>query len=159
MRLGCETTAVDINPVAWFILKCTLEYPQKLAGQTRPLPDFILHGDAFMVEFFKKARAYSKAETTAALKRLHKAIKNKTKPGSKQQDAGLPFGPPEGADEEIQADLAWHVRAWGQWVLAQARKELAEYYPSYADFEPIKKDHVSYELEPMRPVPLADDGA
>ena len=32
MRLGCEATAVDINPVAWFILKCTLEYPQKLAG-------------------------------------------------------------------------------------------------------------------------------
>jgi len=30
MRLGCEATAVDINPVAWFILKCTLEYPQKL---------------------------------------------------------------------------------------------------------------------------------
>ena len=42
MRLGCEATAIDINPVAWFILKCTLEYPQKLAGQTRPLPDFIL---------------------------------------------------------------------------------------------------------------------
>jgi adenine-specific DNA methylase len=40
MRLGCEVTAVDINPVAWFILKCTLEYPQRLAGQTRPLPDF-----------------------------------------------------------------------------------------------------------------------
>ena len=36
MRLGCEVTAMDINPVAWFILKCTLEYPQKLAGQTRP---------------------------------------------------------------------------------------------------------------------------
>src|SRR5688572_3982090 len=35
MRLGCEVTAVDINPVAWFLLKCTLEYPQKLAGQTR----------------------------------------------------------------------------------------------------------------------------
>ena len=40
MRLGCEVTAMDINPVAWFILKCTLEYPQKLAGQTRPLPEF-----------------------------------------------------------------------------------------------------------------------
>ena len=42
MRLGCEATAIDINPVAWFILKCTLEYPQKLAGQTRPLPKFAL---------------------------------------------------------------------------------------------------------------------
>lgn len=40
MRMGCEATAIDINPVAWFILKCTLEYPQKLAGQKRPLPEF-----------------------------------------------------------------------------------------------------------------------
>ena len=48
MRLGCETTAVDINPVAWFILKCTLEYPQKLAGQKRPLPDFVVQDREFM---------------------------------------------------------------------------------------------------------------
>ena len=38
MRLGCEVTANDYNPVAWFILKCTLEYPQRLAGKTYPLP-------------------------------------------------------------------------------------------------------------------------
>ncbi len=161
MRLGCEATAVDINPVAWFILKCTLEYPQKLAGQTRPLPDFILHDDAFMEEFFKKAKGYSKAEAAAAIKRLHAGSKKKAKPGAKQADAGLPFGPPGGvggADEEIQADLAWHVRAWGQWVLARARRELAQYYPTYADFEPLKKDHVSYERQPMRLVPLKDDG-
>ena len=36
MRLGCDVTAIDINPVAWFILKCTLEYPQKLAGPDAP---------------------------------------------------------------------------------------------------------------------------
>lgn len=158
MRLGCEATAVDINPVAWFILKCTLEYPQRLAGQTRPLPEFILHDDAFMAEFFTKAKGYSKAETAAALKRLHASLKKKAKPGAKQAEAGLPFGPPEGADEEIQADLAWHVRAWGQWVLARARKELARYYPTYADFEPIKPGVVSYERQPMRLVPLKEDG-
>ena len=48
MRLGCDVTAMDINPVAWFILKCTLEYPQKLAGQTRPLPEFALKDREFM---------------------------------------------------------------------------------------------------------------
>ena len=37
MRLGCEVTAVDLNPVAWFILKCTLDYPRRLAGET-PAP-------------------------------------------------------------------------------------------------------------------------
>jgi adenine-specific DNA methylase len=29
LRLGCETYAGDLNPVAVLILKCTLEYPQK----------------------------------------------------------------------------------------------------------------------------------
>ena len=37
MRLGCEVTANDYNPIAWFILKCTLEYPQRLVGKTTPL--------------------------------------------------------------------------------------------------------------------------
>ena len=60
MRLGCEVTAMDINPVAWFILKCTLEYPQKLAGQTRPLPDFALADREFM-EAFLKAKGFKGA--------------------------------------------------------------------------------------------------
>ena len=42
MRLGCAITAIDYNPVAWFILKCTLEYPQRLAGKTHRLPDLNL---------------------------------------------------------------------------------------------------------------------
>src|SRR5216683_2565180 len=53
MRLGCDVTAVDINPVAWFILKCTLEYPQRLAGQLLPLPDFALQSREFMENYFK----------------------------------------------------------------------------------------------------------
>ncbi len=42
MRLGCKVIANDYNPVAWFILKCTLEYPQRLAEKTTPLPDLKL---------------------------------------------------------------------------------------------------------------------
>ena len=42
MRLGCKVTANDYNPVAWFLLKCTLEYPQRLAGKTHPLPQLEL---------------------------------------------------------------------------------------------------------------------
>ena len=42
MRLGCEVIANDYNPVAWFLLKCTLEYPQRLAGKTAKLPDLNL---------------------------------------------------------------------------------------------------------------------
>ena len=42
MRLGCEVIANDYNPVAWFLLKCTLEYPQRFAEKTHPLPDLDL---------------------------------------------------------------------------------------------------------------------
>jgi adenine-specific DNA methylase len=150
MRLGCEATAVDINPVAWFILKCTLEYPQKLAGQTRPLPEFILRDDVFMEEFFKRAKGYSSAQIKSALKRLHQRLSgNKPAKASEGQEV-FDFG---ALADELQADLAWHVRAWGRWVLDRARRELAKYYPTYADFEPIKKDHVPYERQPMRLVP------
>ena len=27
------------------------------------------------------------------------------------------------------ADLAWHVRAWGRWVLERARQDFAARYP------------------------------
>ena len=117
MRLGCEATAIDINPVAWFILKCTLEYPQKLAGQTRPLPDFVLHDDEFMREYFAKAKGYGKRELTAAMNALHERLEKNSAQPTDDAQGGLPF--PEGtADDDFQADLAWHVRAWGRWVLA-----------------------------------------
>ncbi len=107
MRLGCEVTAVDINPVAWFILKCTLEYPQKLAGQTRPLPDFALQSPEFMEAF------------------LHQGDeKGRTRKKNATSNGQIDFlTVPE-------ADLAWHVRAWGQWVLGQAKQELARFYPT-----------------------------
>lgn len=147
MRLGCEVTAVDINPVAWFILKCTLDYPQKLTGQTRPLPDFILRNADFMTVFLK-AKGLTRAQIVRKLTDL----------GHRNNgQAGLPLKF-EGEDDLLQADLAWHVRAWGQWVLDRARRELAQYYPVYADFEPLKKDQIAYEPQPMRLVPLTDDG-
>jgi putative DNA methylase len=160
MRLGCEATAVDINPVAWFILKCTLEYPQKLAGQTRPLPEFILHNDEFMTDFFKKAKSYSKMEIRAALTKLHERLKKRKKWNDNSQPQKTFHFVNEGAEDEgeLQADLAWHVRAWGQWVLQRARRDLAKYYPTYADFEPVKKDVIPYEPLPMRLLPVRDDG-
>lgn len=139
MRLGCETTAVDINPVAWFILKCTLEYPQKLAGKTHPLPDFILEDDEFMSAFYK----------------AHPDIAVVDKRSQGKNDSGALFA----IDQETPpaANLAWHIRAWGKWILDHARVELAKYYPVYADFEPPKLGK-PYEKEPMRLVPPNDDG-
>ena len=123
MRLGCEVTAMDINPVAWFILKCTLEYPQKLAGQTRPLPEFALADREFM-EAFLKAKGFKGARLRTFLERMGHGKGEGVQLGDLSQDDSLD-----------QADLAWHVRAWGRWVLARARKELASYYPTYAEYQ------------------------
>jgi adenine-specific DNA methylase len=66
----------------------------------------------------------------------------------------------------VEADLTWHVRAWGLWVLKEARQELAKFYPTYAEFEPVlsKKsleNKASQELtleKGLKPVPLLADG-
>src|SRR5712691_11432226 len=120
MRLGCDVTAVDINPVAWFILKCTLEYPQRLANQQRPLPAFACQSREFMESYFK-AKGFKGAtlEVQLAAHGLHKK-------GSVQQElTGI-----ETQVVSVEADLAWHVRAWGWWVLQQARGELERFYPT-----------------------------
>jgi putative DNA methylase len=106
MRLGCEATAIDINPVAWFILKCTLEYPQRLAGQVRPLPKFALESPEFMEVFLKGTGRKGRPRTT------------RNGPSVQEQMFEAPA-----------ADLAWHVRAWGWWVLQQAKAELERFYP------------------------------
>jgi adenine-specific DNA methylase len=106
MRLGCEVTAVDINPVAWFILKCTLEYPQKLAGQHRPLPKFALESLEFMEGFFKGTGKLTKKQLERNLRAVQARL----------------FPPPD-------VDLAWHVRAWGWWVLQRAKADLERFYP------------------------------
>ncbi len=107
MCLGCEVTAIDINPVAWFILKCTLEYSQKLAGQTRPLPKFALESGEFMERFLKGTGKLSKKQVEKELVKYQRGL----------------FPPPE-------TDLAWHVRAWSWWVHQQASNDLERFYPT-----------------------------
>jgi len=41
LRLGCETYASDLNPVAVLILKCTLEYPQKYGRKKAKSTNFL----------------------------------------------------------------------------------------------------------------------
>jgi len=142
MRLGCDVTAADINPVAWFILKCTLDYPQRLAGQALRLPDFALADRAFMTDYLK-ARGMKPAAIKAALRPAgatvaqgenHSLFDHAGKVGAGETAGGLVNVDPALLD----ADLAWHVRAWGRWVLAEARKQLADYYPTYAEYCTLK---------------------
>jgi putative DNA methylase len=133
MRLGCEVTAIDINPVAWFILKCTLEYPQKLAGQKRPLPEFVLHDHDFMESFFK-AQGFKGATLRTQLERIglgEEKSAPQPAPSSARKASEAQSGFELGLDSRLfEGDLSWHVRAWGWWVLQHAKADLERFYPT-----------------------------
>ncbi len=125
MRLGCDVTAADLNPVAWFILKCTLEYPQQFAGQKRPLPSFIRDDSEFMEEFFTEVHGLNGARLRKALQAI-----GHRKTGELVQDEVNLGELTEVGGVSVEADLAWHVRAWGRRVFTEARKQLAQLYPT-----------------------------
>ena len=141
MRLGCEATAADINPVAWFILKCTLDYPHRLAGKTLPLPDFARTDRAFMEAFLKKAKGL-KGKSLAR----HLAALGLNDEHTEQEliDSGLSRD-----DDLLEADLAWQLRAWGRHVLARVRAKLAARYPIYAEFQPLAPSDQPFEPQPL----------
>jgi adenine-specific DNA methylase len=129
MRLGCEVTAIDYNPVAWFILKCTLEFPQRLAGQSWPLPvgekkrkepnnhrpqpgDIVINQpnqEAATSAIDVEPVEYSSVAAGQQLQLL-------------REESNQTY--------QLEGDLADHVRYWGRWVLAKARAELSAYYPT-----------------------------
>lgn len=153
MRIGCDVTAADLNPVAWFVLKCTLEYPQRLAGQTRPLPDFILRDREFMEEFLKKAKGLKGAK----LKKTLEALGHGARAGEQYQNEMDFEGAAASAGISLEAEIAWHVRAWGRRMLAQARKDLAPLYPTYADWQPLMPGK-PYEAQQSRLVDPDENG-
>src|SRR6266496_347587 len=128
MRLGCEVTAADINPVAWFLLKCTLEYPQRMAGKELPLPAFALQSVDFMTEYLL-AKGLKKASVKSKLSQLGVLQLSHVLDGEKQDIAAVQLLGKVADDKLLHADLAWHVRAWGRWVLERARKDLEHLYP------------------------------
>jgi len=83
LRLGCETHALDLNPVAVLIEKATLEYPQRYASPS-------------------------------------------------SDDSSYPQGELPGVEVK-ESRLVTDVRRWGQWVLEEARQDLAEFYPAEPD--------------------------
>ena len=189
MRLGCEAVASDLNPVAWFILRCTLHYPSMLAGQRRPLPEFALRDRAFVAAFLKgqgvkgqkalrqclAALGHGEGGSGIGQKAAHEGMQTLLTLGygdggtgirrsvtggtdqsgavpsvqtrsalSGRRDASKPSAASASADLldaplSVEADFAWHLRAWGQRVLERARRALAARYPTYAEFEPVRR--------------------
>ena len=136
MRLGCEVTAVDLNPVAWFILKCTLDYPRRLAGETRPLPGFARRDGDFVAAFLK-ARGITGRALARELSDLGLGEDRETEPKLLESAPAL------------EADLAWQVRAWGRRVLREARRRLASRYPTYAAYRALKPGGRSFRPRPL----------
>ena len=107
MRLGCDVQASDLNPVSWLLLKCTLDYPQQFSDKKLPFPSFVREWPDFLDDF--------------------RADKIKKRKGQKKRHFSDPaqlalISLPD-------ASLAWHVRAWGRWVLERVRADLAAHYP------------------------------
>ncbi len=111
LRLGCESYANDYNPVAVLIEKATLEYPQKFGRSFDGMPE------------------WAKGKI-ADEKRVEKSgIGKKAKQASlfdESTDSQL-------TDSQSINPLLNAVRYWGEWVLEEARKELAEFYPPDPD--------------------------
>ena len=142
MRLGCEATAIDINPVAWFILKCTLDYPRRLAGRALPLPDFV-RGDRDFMEAFLGAKGFKGKALDRQLEKLGLVTD-----GGETELALIDHDPPPDADL-FAADLAWQVRAWGRRVLSRVRAALAHRYPTFAEFQALAPGGRPFERRPL----------
>ncbi len=160
MRLGCEVTAADINPVAWFILKCTLEYPQRLAGQIKKLPDFALADTDFMAEYLE-ARGLKLAEPSRRRKRSNGSRQGSSKSAEGQETLDLLSQENDNlSSDALNANFAWHLRAWARRVLKKARKELARFYPLYAEYCTLEPYRVATHPkgESFKLIPLDDEG-
>ena len=145
MRLGLESTAVDVNPVAWFILKCTLDYPNQLASKSAIIPKHAADDNEFLDDFYG----------------AHPHLVGRTKKSKKQIDDPQQHLFDKGDSGRLpRADLAWSVRAWGRRLYSIARQELAYLFPVYAEFCPANpKSSTQYECRDINEVPLKPNGS
>ena len=131
MRLGCEAVASDLSPVAWFVLRCTLHYPRMVAGERRALPAFALRDRDFAEKFLKGRGLKGRTGLREGLAALGH--------GEDPDRSGRFLAHATDVSPDMPASFAWHLRAWGERVLARARQRLASAYPTYAEFEPVRK--------------------
>lgn len=150
LRLGCEAYANDYNPVAVLIEKATLEYPQKFGRPFEGMPEWAYSPGQASVPTISKAHADQSAGYEATpdksglldkprdfnpiygasplISEIHLEPSAAAKPSQPLLFDGSP-------DDEKQPfnPLLNAVRYWGEWVLEEARKELAEFYPPDPD--------------------------
>ncbi|HWP30250.1 MAG TPA: DUF1156 domain-containing protein [Fimbriimonadales bacterium] len=96
LRLGCETYALDYNPVAVLLNKAVLELPPRF-GKPGAVP------------------AVPLPPVQGKREEVRQSVLANTEPGGTQNP------------------LLEAVEAWGTWVLEEARRELAQFYPHDKD--------------------------
>jgi putative DNA methylase len=141
LRLGCDAYANDYNPVAALILKATLEYPQRfgvkrtrigLGNRTRMNTDGTdEHGlgnrtridtDGTDRHGFKKNIRDHPSDPCQSVVHTD-PCQSVVHPES--------FGQTEMFSRDAPGNpLPAAVKEWGEWVLNEARRELAPFYPS-----------------------------
>jgi len=141
-RLGCETYASDYNPVAVLIEKATLEYPQKFGRPFAGMPEWAMPqpfspGNKFPgydstpdeSRSFVESEGHSPIHGASLLSsEIHLGALAAARPSQ------LPlFDQPSHDHQRSFNPLLNAVRYWGNWVLEEARKELAEFYPPDPD--------------------------
>jgi adenine-specific DNA methylase len=128
LRLGCETHAVELNPVAHLIELCTLVYPQKYGRGTSPTADH---------------RPQTAASQFGGLRSAVGGPKQMALPGQEQPEQLDMFdGQPSVLSGDEGAAVGGHsladdVRRWGEWVLEQARAEIGRLYDNPSGDETI----------------------
>ncbi len=103
LRLGCEATALDLNPVAYLALIASLVYPQKFGQGQLPAN--------------REANESDSKEQTTPVPQQGAA----TLPGLDQV--------PSGQTSRLVDD----VRYWAEWVLTQAEAQIGDCYPTDLD--------------------------
>jgi len=103
LRLGCDATALNLNPVAYLALIASLVYPQRY-GQREILK---AHADE-----------RRKKDTQHAILRLCSGQARNTLPMPNMESV---------ASEPSQ--LVDDVRTWAEWVMAQAEAQIGDCYP------------------------------
>jgi len=114
LRLGCETHALDYNPIAVLLNRCVLEYPQRFGAS--PTPTLPAGGEG-ETEASPRLRGDNRGATAPRL-----VLPPNSEGAPRLLEA-----------EEAQSPLVQAVAAWGAWVLEWARAHLQAFYPPDPD--------------------------